>query len=824
MIFVFSPPLYIVRKFSLKFLIDNKFCLSVDEVEEKQYHIKQQDNMLFRQIRLITGNSNKFNKYVVFVDCKGGKSYEDKLKKLIVDGFTINGQHFEYGERSASMVRTSIFSFVADEVYEELNKRITMDLIFQKTVLSKYYAYRGLMLSSCHCIENWIPKMIVVPDCYKTIPKQHIKYAYDKETEFIDNNGHKRKWVQKDIDKTVRDIEINVFDGCGIAHPKIMQEIRNRLGVSEGLTSAIVRMPYIKGVLHEIDYTSFFAERGITEIKDIWGISHSVTFDSEPMIIMCESMYKGYKYFKNYGDIRDWEHYWQMFKKYNHCIGIAKWNYSLNEEPLYTRSNYQILQDLELSYKEFATLAKDSIHWAEKIIDNDIFYTYCFLGLFYDKHNSNDPYVQAICKNPEMLKEFGVRKHFISLIQKKIDEMKCGKLLLKSTFKFLVPDLIMLLEHIGGCEPVGCLKNDEFFSFDINGFLDGEHLIERNPHICKSEHVILKAVHNELTDKYCRHLSNTCMINGYSITPQRLNGADYDGDLVLVVSNATMMKGIKRNIPVVIDIEDKITALAEENTKENKVKVALRGMNSLIGETSNCATGYHNKCPKSQEQKDVYERYVDLLSIINGKAIDSAKTGVIFNIPRHIAKYGKPLPYFMKYAGEYYGNMKKFSKSYSNLNRLCWEIEKWECQFCWKRTYEDFDYNIMIDSAISFSQENYENIKSIYLEFCNEMRKLKLDEFEIKKEQGLIINWNYYYDIYKKKCLNICPEKEVANYAVLLCYKEYPHKSKNFMWQVAGAGIIQNIKQIPVKMPCKNPNGDLEYLGHKYSLEEIIID
>lgn len=285
-----------------------------------------------------------------------------------------------------------------------------------------------------------------------------------------------------------------------------------------------------------------------------------------------------------------------------------------------------------------------------------------------------------------------------------------------------------------------------------------------------------------------------------------------------------MMRGVKRNIPVVIDIEDKITSLAEENTKENKVKVALRGMNSLIGETSNCATGYHNKCPKSQEQKDVYERYVDLLSIINGKAIDSAKTGVIFNIPRHIAKYGKPLPYFMKYAGEYYGNMKKFSKSYSNLNRLCWEIEKWECQFRWKRTYEDFDYNIMIDRAISFSQENYENIRSIYLEFCNEMRKLKLDEFEIKKEQGLIINWNYYYDIYKKKCLNICPEKEVANYAVLLCYKEYPHKSKNFMWQVAGAGIIQNIKQIPVKMPCKNPNGDLEYLGHKYSLEEIIID
>ena len=29
------------------------------------------------------------------------------------------------------------------------------------------------------------------------------------------------------------------------------------------------------------------------------------------------------------------------------------------------------------------------------------------------------------------------------------------------------------------------------------------------------------------------NLVNICMVNGKSITPQRLNGADYDGDLVL---------------------------------------------------------------------------------------------------------------------------------------------------------------------------------------------------------------------------------------------------------------------------------------------------
>ena len=56
----------------------------------------------------------------------------------------------------------------------------------------------------------------------------------------------------------------------------------------------------------------------------------------------------------------------------------------------------------------------------------------------------------------------------------------------------------------------------------------GEYLIERNPHICRSEHTVLDAVVNKKIDRWCSHLSNVCMINIRSITPQRLNGADFD--------------------------------------------------------------------------------------------------------------------------------------------------------------------------------------------------------------------------------------------------------------------------------------------------------
>lgn len=831
---MFSPPLYRVRKIPMKYLIQQEFSVQDEEVE--QFKILQSDSPLLRQIRLITGNTDKYNPYIVFVDCPSGANYKEALARLVIEGCHINGQHYIMSERSASMTRNSIFSMVRADIETELSRRVTMDITFEKTVLSKYYAYRGLMLSSCHCIEDYLPKIVVVPDLDVTIPNQHIKYVHDTTVQFEDQEtGEMRDWTYKDISPTVRDITINAFDGCGIHHPQISRELEQRIGSKTPMTSILCRRPYIKGLSHEMDYVKFYAERGVTEIVDIWGEKHGVTEADEPLMIMTESMYKGKKYFKQYGDKRDWEKYWEKFHKYQHCFGVAKWNFSLDEEPVYTKANYQILQDLELPYEEFAPFAKYSVDWITKIIGGDMVYTYAFLGLTLPNPTPLNYFCKAILKNPEMLKEYSVREYLIGLIKKYKDDMKCGKLWLRFCFKLLSPDLIMLMEHIGGLEPVGCLEADEFFSFNKQGLILGERLIERNPHICKSEHTILKGTINEQLDKYCRHLTNVCMINCKSITPQRLNGADYDGDLIALMDEPTMMKGVDRNASIVIDIDDKITALEEADTQENKLNVIIRGNNSLIGETSNCATAYHNKTAKSAETKAKYSKYIDLLSVINGKAIDAAKTGVIFNIPRHIAKYGKPLPYFMKYTSPYYAKMKKFNYRNSNMNRLCREIERWEKQFRYKKTYKDFKYQIMIDETIPTNEETFAKVEAIYLEFNKKIAAINkelqmLRTYDNYKSDLMgwaskgnanefIVNWQYYYDQFKKQRLEVCPDsKELANYAVRLCYEKYPRRNKKFLWRVAHDGVLKNIKPREIQLPMLDDNGEYEYLGKRYTL------
>lgn len=818
---LFAPPVYDVIKLPSRILTENGSVLTLTNDNIRKYIVKQQDNQLFRQIRMITNDDSLFNSYIVFVQCHHSARDEDSIKELIEAGFFLNGTHFQVSERSASMTRSGILSFVDSNIAEQLNESISLGLQINKTVLAKWYAYRGLMLSSCHCLEKWYPKIVIVPDLYRIIPSQKIKYICDTTIQSIDEDGNKKEWVQKDISEDIRDIEINAFDGCGIHHPSITKTVKTLLGCEETPTSILWRAPFIKGVTHDIDYVKFFKQAGITEIKDIWGNSHPVTANSEPMIIMTESMYKGLKYFKKSGTSDDWEDYWTRFKQYNHCIGVAKWNCSKEDEPVYTRANYQILQDLELSFEDFALLAKESIDWVTKIIDEDEAYTKCFLGLFKDKLYPKNSYCKAILKNPMMMHEYGVRSYLINLLEKYINEFKCGKLWIKSCFKFLTPDLIMFLEHIGGMPLQGCLKQDEFFAPSAIPYTSEKtYLIERNPHICKSEHVLLKHSISNVAREYFGHLSNVCMVNSKSITPQRLNGADFDGDLVLVVDNEIMKSGVCKDIPIVIDVDDKVTVEPEADNMENKVQCIMRTMKNFIGEYSNYASVYHNKTPRNDVTRKKYEKFIDIISVLTGKSIDYAKTGIIYRMPYYIAKYGRPLPYFMKYRGEYYAKG-KLSKSNSNMNRLCFELERWEKNFRWKRKYKDFDYTIMMDTDIPFNKVIFNKIEEIYIDYCKEMKQLGKDEYYIRREIGeFILDWARYYQQYKDRCLSVCSnKKELANYCVYLCYVKYPNSNKKFIWKVADEGVLDNIQSVKALFPIKSKYGKLEYLGRKFDLE-----
>ena len=188
----------------------------------------------------------------------------------------------------------------------------------------------------------------------------------------------------------------------------------------------------------------------------------------------------------------------------------------------------------------------------------------------------------------------------------------------------------------------------------------------------------------------------------------------------------------------------------------------------------------------------------------------------------------------MKYAGSYYAKMNTFSKAPSNLNRLCFELERWERQLRFSPPAADFDYSVMLDPNHPVPQETFRQIEEIYLEFNREMNQLARDQAMIRNYpkyreelEGWItpqeaavfsLNWGYYYKKYRDRCLALCGDiRVIANAAVRLCYEKYPRRSRRFLWAVAGEGLVKNIRPANCPLPTPDPRGNLLYLGRTYA-------
>lgn len=496
--------------------------LSIKDLDE--FQIKQQYNHLFRIIinyykdnGIEVGNSIND---VLFIDSRNNKNYQDELDSVLRYGVTVNGRKYKYWGKSASMSRQGILGLVSEDLYDHVELYAMMEIEFDKTVLSKFEAYKCLLLSSCFCIEEELPYMIVVPDYENTIRDVSIKYVDEEIKHYIDKStGEEKSYAEKVIKEGIMDIDGNcVNDGSGLCSIEQAKKWSNYLKIDYIPCAFMLRIPYVKGIAIAVDFKSFYKEKGIEKIKDLWGNEHRI---EDIDVILTESQYKGKKYFKQKGDYSDWERYLNLLKKYNYCVGISKWNYSHKDEPKMTRCNYQTLQTLDISAKDMIDMSEYTRSWVEKILNGDMLYVLKYLGLG-EETNPDNTYMKSILYNPQMRDDIKVRSYLYGLLRKTIDEIKVGKIYIKGAFKILIPDVVFMMEYIGGLNPIGCLEKGEMYAKEHSG----AYVINRNPHLSKSEHVLLNAVNNELTEKWCGHLENICMLNSYDITAKRLNGAD----------------------------------------------------------------------------------------------------------------------------------------------------------------------------------------------------------------------------------------------------------------------------------------------------------
>ena len=664
---------------------------------------EQDDNALFYQIMdvlyagAVPSSEDTIIEYlsdiIVYVDFSGifdrsveQKRYADRQQKaksmFRPEGITLdlgNGaQRYVAFERSASMSRRAMLSFIRADLYEPIRKRIMLDLQVGMCQLSKLYAYNGLMMSSGIRVDNiqidTPHRVIVIDNPTYTLGRTKVITVEDDGS---DSSMRKYRRVEKYVDE----YPVMAFDGEGLISKSYAEVLNKTLGAKQKHTSFQIRMPYVKGMLHQVDFKDFLKEAGTATITDIWGVQHSV---SDVDIILTKSMFKGAGWLKENG--KDWNDYWVAFRKYHHALYIT--NLSKTKPEATTELNFQFLNTLSISAEEFRpedlplgwthSPEEDSRDWLTKETELT-YYNLCaneeyriayftnLSGRRWGKRTKEEYMADILKKNPLFIAE----PPYVEKLEAEADGILTrysrGKLLVAGDTRFLSGDLLAFLRNLLNEEAGERMKKDTFFKVATFNYLPetgfyapkpAYHLndvctILRNPHIARNEEIQLEPYteQNNMRQYYLGHLTDVIMVDAHVLAAERLGGADYDGDMVRTIASPLVNRCVHRNYDqnsVALRDRDNIPLLSipsvdamirDAGDWEARFETVKNTFSSRVGQISNAALNRsiiaYNENSSAQEREQ-YRQEVETLAILTGLEIDSAKSGVKPDLSKYL--------------------------------------------------------------------------------------------------------------------------------------------------------------------------------------------
>lgn len=866
------PVQYTLVKLPIKELVKQKFNVEMDKKSEidNEYLIQQDNSLLFDQIERLRGFAvNHINELILVVAKKNPKQ-EEALRYILNNGFTYNGVHFSRFGKSASQSKDGITAFVCDHLYEELYRITQLDIKIEACVISKYEAQRCLSFSSCTLIKDYMPNIIIIGEYEKILPNQFIKYVVEKEKEFQDKDtGENITYKSREIEEGYHNIRLSPFDGCGCHEKEFMEQVSAQLGLDYNAVGAQIRLPGIKGYSVYVPFRDIFREWGLEYITDIYGRTHHIdTVDC----IWNTSMFKWHSLFQAEYGKDAWKTYVNTVHKYQYKLGISKYSHHIKNLNKYTRMNFQYLQCLDLWNPKYIRhfedksevrydildenndgkiikLAQYTTSLFEKIIKGDKFYTYKFMGITSTEDcEPESKYLEAALMNDVMLKDPAVKQFIYRKLKKSIDEAKVGKIYCSGFYHTGVGDMIGYLQYAAGLEPAGCLEEKELYcaNFDI-----GDCVSFRSPLVDPSEVNKIKLVRNGILDKWFSHFKDQdlVMFNMHDLSAPGQGGADFDGD-IFFLSRDPILLGSKIEKPIVLDIEDKLTAKAVPYTKENLVEYEVLTRDNRIGEITNAATSIENRYTTNKDIQKLYSDYAALLRVFQGKEIDFLKTGFRWHMNSGLRKHLNELPYFLLF--NYPRKMKTYQslcesnknkekeeklklnayRSPSPMNELCDYICTWEKKnILWDHSIGDLTDTraLIVDAALDLSDKKVMRTCRKYInDYALEIKR----HLEVSSEKSDRQNHKFYMEMavrdFKERLSKELglEERLIANYVIQASYASLSI-SKSFAWAGYSGYILENLrhkshpaKTLSVREITEKTEDSYEYLGKYYTFEE----
>ena len=603
-------------------------------------------------------------------------------------------------ERSGSMSRQARLAFIREDFYDTVCRRIMMDMTIGDCQLSKLYAYNGLMLSSGIRIDgigiDRPHRVVVIDNPTRTERNVSVITVEDDGTQSSTRKYHR---VEKK-----EDIEITCFDGEGLISKEYARVVDEKLCGKKVHTSFQIRMPYVKGMLHEVDFKDFLTLCGTDTITDLWGMEHSVR---DVDVILTKSMFKGYGWLTASG--MNWEDYRTVFRKYRHALYIT--NVSKEKPEQTTELNYQFLTTVSIQGDEFRPAdlpdgwdhspETDERNWLTKQTEL-AYYNFCadesfrqnyFLEKFervswWERHQGKDQILAAVLKkNPSFINEPVYAKRLEDEADKIVEQYAVGRLIVAGDNRYLSGDLLDFLAFLLPTVPPRKRRQRMFYStvmtdhFPESSFYapqaayahDDACTLLRNPHIARNEELQLsfydaKEERKQMRHYYFGHLTDVVMVDSNMLAAERLGGADYDGDMIKTISDPILNACVRRNynlyryekhksltntenIPLLM-IPTAQPQIRNADDWEARFETVRSTFSSRVGQICNAALDRsiiaYNENSDAEERERCREE-TETLAILTGLEIDSAKSGIRPDLDEYLTHKTVKRSDFLKY-------------------------------------------------------------------------------------------------------------------------------------------------------------------------------
>ncbi len=449
-------------------------------------------------------------------------------KELYKNGFICDEIKYCRMKRSAGAARVGKCLFINEVLFKPLLKFSSGGILLKKGQpinLAAYESYIALLSSSIIDTLTILPENILLIDDYNSVFRDDVIETHNE-------NG----WLKT----TEKNCEItnSIWDGQSLMDISLFGKYK-KYGM------LLLRNLMFKSCCFNCNIQKWFKDNNIKDISQLNGITRAKKIEDIKLITTPSSIkYLKFDTFDNWLD--------NLYQKF----GIVKHDKKTHffEEQL-VQTHYQLINTIQMTKEEVKEFLRESLNFVEILKERPEVVRYFIKYPELDRikplsrtiKDKNDVIYNLMCINNNFTKTKYYRDFLYNLITAFYKNLKNGHVYVNGNYSVLFGNpMEMLYQSIGKFNGESQIGIGNIYSKRFE--YDKDLLGSRSPHVTMANIWIPHNTENKLIDSYFNLTDEIVCINSISENVlQRLSGADFDSDTVLLTDDKILLRAAKKN-------------------------------------------------------------------------------------------------------------------------------------------------------------------------------------------------------------------------------------------------------------------------------------